>query len=93
MRRYVVIFASLALCSCGRHATQADCEAILDRMVVVKLKEKGISDPDSVKKMQVDLRKDAESDFPSCIGRRISDSAMTCVKKAESEEAIIKCLR
>ncbi len=85
--------ASLATLSCGRRATQADCEAILDRMVVVKLKQKNITDPESVSKMQADLRKDAESDFPSCVGRRISDSAMACIKKAETQEAIVKCLR
>jgi hypothetical protein len=83
----------LATLSCGRRATQADCEVILDRMVVVKLKQKNINDPESIKKMQADLRKDAESDFPSCVGRRITDSAMECIKKAESQEAIVKCLR
>jgi len=93
MRPFAVALASLALLSCGRHATQADCEAILDRMVVVKLKQKNITDAESVSKMQADLRKDAESDFPSCVGRRISDSAMECIKKAETQEAIVKCLR
>ncbi|HEX4515851.1 MAG TPA: hypothetical protein VGH87_18535 [Polyangiaceae bacterium] len=78
---------------CGRHATQADCEVILDRMVVVKLKQKNITDPASVQKMQAELRKDSESDFPSCVGRRITDSAMECIKKAETQEAIVKCLR
>ncbi len=83
----------LGATACGRHATQADCEVILDRMVVVKLKQKNITDPDSVKKMQADLRRDAETDFPGCVGRRITDSAMECIKKAESQEAIVKCLR
>ena len=83
----------MTLLACGRHATQADCEAILDRMVVVKLKQKNITDPESVQKMQADLRRDAEADFPSCVGRRITDSAMACVKKAETQEAIVKCLR
>jgi len=78
---------------CGRHATQADCEVILDRMVVVKLRQKNIVDTDSVSKMQADLRRDAEADFPGCVGRRITDSAMDCIKKAESQEAIVKCLR
>ncbi len=83
---------TLAL-GCGRHATQADCELILDRMVVVKLKQKNITDADSIAKMQTVLRKDAEADFPGCLGRRISDSAMECIKKADSQEAIVKCLR
>ena len=95
MRRFVPVLAlvSLATLSCGRRATQADCEVILDRMVVVKLRQKNITDAESVSKMQAELRKDAESDFPSCVGRRISDSALTCIKKAETQEAIVKCLR
>jgi chorismate mutase len=92
MKRSLLLIA-VAMLGCGRHATQADCEAILDRMVVVKLKQKNITDPESVKKMQGDMRKDAESDFPGCVGRRITDSAMDCIKKAETQEAIVKCLR
>lgn len=95
MKRSLVLIAALvtSTASCGRHATQADCEAILDCLVVVKLKQKNITDPPSVQKMQGELRKDAEADFPSCVGRRITDSAMDCIRKAETQEAIVKCLR
>lgn len=94
MRRFVlVVLAALGAVSCGRRATQADCDAIVDRMVVVKLKERNITDPDSVSKMQAELRKDADSDIPGCVGKRITDSAMKCIQKAETQEAIIKCLR
>jgi len=83
----------LVAAGCGRHATKADCELILDRMVVVKLKQKKITDPDSITRMQADMRKDAEADFPGCVGRRISDGALDCIKKADTQEAIVKCLR
>ncbi len=89
----VVLVLVLGTFGCGRHATQADCEIILDRMVIVKLKQKNITDSASVKTMQVELRKDAEADFPGCVGRRISDGAMECIKKADTQEAIVKCLR
>jgi chorismate mutase len=79
--------------ACGRHATEKDCDIILDRMVVVKLKQRNITDPPSIAKMQSDLRKDAQSDFPGCVGRRISDGAMECIQKADTQEAIVKCLR
>lgn len=93
MRRFVIVLSALAALSCGRRATQADCDVILDRMVVVKLKERSVTDPDSVKKLQNELRKDAEADIPGCVGKRITDSAMSCIKKADTQEAIIKCLR
>jgi hypothetical protein len=87
------LLAALATVSCGRRATKADCDIILDRMVVVKLKARNITDKPSIEKMQKELRTTAEADFPGCVGRRITDSAMACIKKAETQEAIVKCLR
>jgi len=89
----LVLVASVALFGCGRHATTADCELIVDRMVEVKLKAKNITDPDTIAKMKADLRKDADADMQGCVGRRITDSAMACIKKADTQDAIIKCLR
>lgn len=96
MRRLLVLSAAaaaLATASCGRRATQADCDVILDRMVVVKLKARHVTDQPSIEKMQKELRTTAAADFPGCVGRRITDSAMACIKKAETQEAIVKCLR
>jgi hypothetical protein len=93
MRRLVLLLAALALTSCGRRATQADCDVILDRMVVVKLKQRNVTDPESISKLQGELRKSAETDLQGCVGRRITDSAMACIRKAETQEAIVKCLR
>ncbi len=92
-RALLLAAGALALLGCGRRATKADCEIIVDRMVVVKLKAKNITDPESINKMQGDLRKDADTDLQGCIGRRITDSAMACIKTADTEDAIIKCLR
>ena len=89
----LVATGTLALLGCGRRATKADCEVIVDRMVVVKLKAKNITDPESITKMQAELRKDADTDLQGCVGRRITDSAMACIKTADTEDAIIKCLR
>lgn len=93
MRRFVFVLAALGALSCGRHATQADCDTILDRMVVVKLKERSITDKETISKMQGELRHDAEIDLQGCVGKRITDSAMHCIEKAESQQAIVKCLR
>jgi len=89
----VLVVASVALSGCGRHATKADCELIVDRMVEVKLKAKNVTDPATIATMKADLRKDADADLQGCVGRRITDSAMACIKTADSQDAIIKCLR
>lgn len=93
MKRFALLVAAVATLSCGRRATQADCDVILDRMVVVKLRQKNITDQPSIDKLKKELRTTAEADFPNCVGRRITDSAMECIKKADTQEAIVKCLR
>jgi hypothetical protein len=92
-RWFLALAGTLALVGCGRRATKADCEIIIDRMVVVKLKSRNITDPASIEKMQGDLRKDADTNLQGCVGRRITDSAMACIQRADTEDAIIKCLR
>lgn len=86
---------ALALSACGRKATEADCMVIVDQMVVVKMKKKNANpDPAAVQKLQSELREEAKGEImDSCVGKRISDGALDCIKKAETEEEIIKCMR
>ena len=86
-----VFFATLVGC---REATMADCQLIVDRTVELKLRESKTTDPEAVKKKQAEFRKELEEAMKSeCIGRRISESAMTCVKSADQLAALQKCLR
>ena len=85
----------VVLAGCGRKATEADCMVIVDQMVVVKMKKKNANpDPAAVQKLQSELREEAKGEImDSCVGKRISDGALDCIKKAETEEEIIKCMR
>lgn len=91
----VVTLAALALLvGCGRKATEADCQVIVDQMVVVKMKKKNNTDPAAVTKLQAELREEAKGEvMDGCVGRRISDGALDCIKKAETQEEIITCMR
>ncbi len=90
----VAVLAASLLAGCGRKATEADCQIIVDQTVAVKLKEKNVTDPAAVTKMQQELREEVKGEvMDGCVGKRISDSALTCIKGAETQEEIVKCLR
>lgn len=83
----------LTLLGCGRKATREDCELIVDRNGEVMLKGMGIVDPGAVEKRKEELRTQMKSDIDECVGKRITDGMIACVKTAESAEQITKCMR
>jgi hypothetical protein len=85
--------AALALMGCGRNATREDCELIVNRNVEVQLKAMGVSDEPTVQKRTGELRTQMKSDIDECVGKRITDGMIACVKGADSAEAITKCMR
>ncbi|HEX7600542.1 MAG TPA: hypothetical protein VF316_03010 [Polyangiaceae bacterium] len=90
----LALVAVALLVACGRKATEADCQIIVDQTVAVKLKEKNVTDPAAVTKMQEELRSEVKGDvMDGCVGKRISDSALACIKSAQTQEEIVKCLR
>jgi hypothetical protein len=85
-------FAFLAL-GCGRKATRADCELVVDKNVEVKLKADGMNDPALIQKRKDELRASLKDDIDKCVGKRVTDGMLACVKNAETAEQIDKCLR
>jgi hypothetical protein len=83
----------LCLAGCGRKATRADCEAVVDKNVEVKLKADGVTDPPLVQKRKDELRASLREDIDKCVGKRVTDGMLVCVKGADTAEQIDKCLR
>lgn len=81
------------LLGCGRKATREDCELIVDRNGEVMLKAMGVTDAMTVAKRKEELRAQMKTDIDECIGKRITDGMLACVKTAESAEQITKCMR
>lgn len=94
MRRLCpILLVPLAVAGCGRKATRADCETIVDRNVEVRLKADGETDPARIAKRKEELRVQLAEDIDRCVGKRVTDGMMSCVKTAEKPEQIDKCLR
>jgi hypothetical protein len=89
----VVVLACLALAGCGRKATREDCEAVVDKNVELQLKALGVVDPATVNKRRDEMRASMKDDIDKCVGKRVTDAMISCVKNAETTEKIDKCLR
>ncbi len=96
-RRLVPIALLAALVgSCGGsgRATDADCAALLDRLVELEAHEHGFQDPALVKRWRALARKNYASDLEACRGKRLPSSAMACAARAATaEEVAHACLR
>jgi hypothetical protein len=79
--------------ACGRPATQEDCELIIDRNVELQMKQMQITDQAAVDKRKAEIRSAMSSELKGCVGKRVTDGMMICVKKAQTADEIDQCLR
>jgi hypothetical protein len=93
MRWSLGVCAVLWLAGCGRKATRADCELVVDKNVEVKLKADGVTDPTLVEKRKDELRASLKDDIDKCVGKRVTDGMLSCVGSAATADEIDKCLR
>jgi hypothetical protein len=93
MRWLLCACVLVCVAGCGRKATREDCESIVDKNVEVKLRDEGMTDPAIVQKRKEELRASLKDDIDRCVGKRVTDGMLACVKNAEKAEQIDKCLR
>ena len=76
---------------CGHPATDKECQEIVERIATLELeKATGSNDPKSVG-AQVDETKKAlaPNTMKDCVGKRITERAMQCVRGAKSSQQIV----
>ncbi|MDB4947257.1 MAG: hypothetical protein JWP97_6791 [Labilithrix sp.] len=88
-----LVLSVTALAGCGRKATREDCDAVVDRNVELQLKALGVTDPGVVGKRREEMRASMKEDIDRCVGKRVTDGMMSCVKSADTAEKIDKCMR
>jgi len=84
----IVLGFALSAVACGHPATERECEEIVERIAVLELG--GIDAGQSfvaeeVKNAKESFRKEMRK---KCVGRRITNSAMQCVRKATASRQI-----
>jgi hypothetical protein len=87
----VLLFAG----ACGRRATQADCQLIVDRSVEIQLKEENpLTDAKAIAKREAEVRAELDEQIKSCErDRRVTDKMMACVQSASTTAELDHCLR
>jgi hypothetical protein len=86
------LFAPVTLAlGCGRKAKQADCDLILDRYVEVQLRAMNINDPATIDKRKAEMRADMKDELRDCVGKRVTEGMLACVKNAKTNDEIDKC--
>jgi hypothetical protein len=85
---------ALAPCAgCGRRATRADCQLIVDKSVELQMKEMSLGDPGEIAKREQQVRLALEGEIKSCEGRHVTDATLACVNAATTTRGLDACLR
>ncbi|MES1207417.1 MAG: hypothetical protein ABUS79_15890 [Pseudomonadota bacterium] len=81
--------AASMVAGCHRHvATQADCRAILNRLVEMELAESGFRDPALVPRWQDELARRFDDDLRQCRSMHVRDDLTACLRVAQNPEQI-----
>ena len=87
------LLASTSGCR-GAPATEAECRAILDRIVELELGELGFRDPVLAERKKAQLGRQLADELGKCVGLPLPAGALACVRRARSTEEISHgCLR
>jgi hypothetical protein len=94
MPRPLLAFVALGLAACGHPATTEECDAIFRRSAEIELEAQGVRDPTEVDR-RIEEARVAKGDelLKKCVGQRITERSMRCVRGAKSAEDIEKCLK
>ncbi len=91
--RFLLPAALLGSFGCGHPATEAECQLIVDRNVELTMKAKKESTPDEIEKEKARVRGEMAPVVKECVGRRITDGTVACVKAAQTVKQVDQCLR
>jgi transposase len=79
--------------SCGRRATDADCELIVDKSVELQMKEMSQYDKATIAQREQRVRAALDDELRSCQSRRVTARTMACVRTASTMKELDTCLR
>lgn len=88
--RFAAALLVLVGLGCGHPATEKECQEIADRVTELELQSSPVGrDPETAKEQLERTRAWVkETQLKSCVGRRITDSAMQCVRGAKKAQEI-----
>jgi hypothetical protein len=92
-RRALWTAGALLATACGHPATTEECQEIFERSAAIELRKQQITEPELVRQRTEEARATTGDDLlKQCLGRRITDRAMQCVRRADTAEELEACL-
>lgn len=87
-----LLLLTAALASgCGHPASVEECEEIVSRIATLELEARQVAAEDRDEEIQRLKESVRESTMKDCVGNRITDGAMQCVREANSSKEVIHC--
>ena len=96
---WLLVLLSFLGVGCGHEATESDCQLIADRIVELELRAQNVTDAAEIQRRRNDtLGLGSETNrkalLEGCVGRRVSDGALACVRSATTATEITdQCLQ
>jgi hypothetical protein len=87
----LLLFLPAALCACGRQATAEDCKVIYEKNVEVEMRSLEKADEPTIERKKADLKTAFDGELKSCVGKRITDSVMACIRAAKTSDEMTRC--
>ena len=83
---------ALLLAACGHPATEAECQLVVDKNVELQVAGM-VTPPRDLEKEKQRVRAEMEAALKGCVGRRITDRMLRCVRDAKSVKEVDGCTR
>jgi hypothetical protein len=85
--------AGAGLLGCGHPATKPECDEIFNRSAEIELRLQNVTDPKVIAERTAAVRAaKGEELIQRCVGKRITEDAMACVRQATTAEQMDQCL-
>jgi hypothetical protein len=87
------VIAAAVLCGCGHPANRAECDELFAKNAEIELRAQRVTDPKLIADRTDAARTaDGEAFSGRCVGKRITDRALACVRRATTAEQLDRCL-
>jgi hypothetical protein len=89
----VAALAAAWLTGCGHPASKAECDEIFAKMAEIELRAQKVADPKVIEeRTQAARAAEGEAFLGRCVGKRITQRALECVRRSSTREQFDRCL-
>jgi hypothetical protein len=88
-----VTFVAFGLFGCGRPASEQDCQMIFEKSIEVEMRSLDKADPATLSKKQKELSEAFAPEVKQCVGKRVTEGTLNCIRGAKTPAELGHCGR